>query len=99
MQNADNQNMNWPNKLLMAADRIAAGGDISEEDYYYRSDEVDPRLRDSLEGLWLTLRRFDDDADIRAKDADYAVALSKGVVESASELRLAIKWVIWGKVD
>jgi hypothetical protein len=88
---------NSVHRLLASADQVIAGHEITEADYQYVPLEIDRRLEAEMNGLWQSLRRFDDDADIRAKDADYDQAQREAVAADRQHLQARLDYIVWGR--
>lgn len=67
-------------RLMAVAQRILDGGEVAEINFGadFRTPEKAAELANNL---WIMCRRFQDDADIRARDAEYDRRQRKAVEE------------------
>jgi hypothetical protein len=73
--------------LLELLDRVCKGGEVTEQQIIaVRWMSPDPVVADVANSAWLALRRFSDDADIRARDSDYERSLRRGICAWHREL-------------
>lgn len=74
--------------LLTLVDSVVAGAELrgfEVENIKYEAD--DPVIQKQADRLWIALRRYSDDYDIRMRDNEYSQYLKGGLSSRAIELR------------
>ena len=73
--------------LVRLLRHTAHGGSLTEADVAnIRWSSDDPIIDNAANDAWLSLRLYDDDSDIRARDKEYERALQRALLENSDEL-------------